>query len=111
MSGYTLYPPEPMSEAAVRAVLALAPMALLTAVGFRMGRGWLVSSLPWILVGLAAAIYAVPAVRLFAGNGVVGTFLLFLHLIEKIGPFVTILGLAVLATLGAKKASNKSEPA
>jgi hypothetical protein len=108
--GYTLFPPEPASDAVIHSVIALAPMVLLTVVARRMKRGWFISSLPWLLVALAAAVYSAAAVKLFVVNGLRGTLLLFAHLVVEVGPFITILSLAVLAVLGAKKASNKSEP-
>ena len=109
--GYTLYPAEPVSDAAIRTAIILVPMVLITIIARRMKRGLLVASLPWLLVALAAALYSAAAVKLFAVNGLRGTALLFAHLVVAVGPFVTILSLAVLAVLGVKKATNKSEPA
>ena len=109
--GYTLYPPEVASDAVIRTMIAMAPLPLLTIVARRMGRGWLVSSLPLVAVALAAVVYAAPALSLFAVNGLRGTLLLYAHLVEKVAPFVTILSLAVLAMRGARQASNPSETA
>jgi hypothetical protein len=109
--GYTLYPPKDPIWLALRTAFAAAPLLLVTIVARRIGRGWLVSLSPWILVAAAFAVYALPVLKLYPVNRGLGAWMVFGHLLNEVAPIAVIIGLALLAILGAKSASTRSEPA
>jgi hypothetical protein len=91
--------------------LTVVPLALVSVVARRMGRGWLIVATPWILALLVGAIYSMAAAQYLKANNLVGTLGLIAHLVNVVTPLAVVLSLALLAVLGTKRQSTTSEPA
>jgi hypothetical protein len=99
------------ADIAIRTALALTPLALVTVVSRRMGRGWLVMSIPWVLLLAAIAVYAAPAMKFSQTLGAPAPLVTFAHLVGQAAPISLFVTLAVLAVVGAKNVSTQSERA
>ena len=99
------------ADYAIRTALAVTPLALLTIVSRRMGRGWLLMSLPWLLLGAAVGIYAAPAIKFSQSQGGNTLWLTLFHLVAEAAPISLFVTLVVLAVVGARRASSKAESA